>query len=185
MPKTPTRFPPVAAFSVFIILLLTLAGCGVIPPSRPVPVELQPPPFRAPTFSAPHLGESQPDGDSPAVPTQDPNCTNDLVFLQDLSIPDGTQLAPGKDTVKEWKVRNSGTCNWNADYTINRIDGDDIGIAATQPLAPTRNGTETIIRLSFTTPLEPGRYKSTWRAHSPKGTAFGDWFTLEFAVTSP
>lgn len=185
MPEIKTLFLRGAAIALMITLLLSVAGCDVIPPRRPVPDELQPPAFRAPTLLATREDNAQSDELTPSAPTQDPNCTNNLTFIQDNSIPDGTQLAPGKDMVKEWKVRNSGTCNWGAGYTIQRSEGDEMGIEPSQPLEPTRNGTETVIQLAFTTPLEPGRYKSTWRAHSPNGSAFGDWFTLEFAVATP
>jgi len=89
------------------------------------------------------------------------NCTNNLEFIEDLSIPDGTQLAPSREIVKEWKVRNSGTCNWNADYSVRLISGDALGAQPLLALVPARYGTEAVISIAFTTPSEPGRY-SAW-----------------------
>ena len=103
--------------------------------------------------------------------TQIPNCTNDLEVLADLSIPDGTQLNPLKGFDKEWKVRNSGTCNWTDAYSVKLVSGPELGVEPTQPLVYTLNGAEAVISISFTAPIEPGRYSSTWRAVAPDGHA--------------
>ncbi len=167
-----------------LCLSLLLAGCGVLPPARPVPTEQQAPPFKAPTLSAPATAEAPAEGANPE-PTQVANCSNDLDFIEDLSIPDGTQFAPSKEIVKEWKVRNSGTCNWNADYSVRLISGDELGVEPMLALVPARYGTEAVVSITFTTPSEPGRYSATWRAHGPDGEPFGEWFTIEIAVTTP
>ena len=162
---------------------LLLAGCASLPPARPVPTEQQGAPFKAPTLYASPTAPLNTGG--AGEPTQVANCTNNLEFIEDLSIPDGTQLAPSREIVKEWKVRNSGTCNWNADYSVRLISGDALGAQPLLALVPARYGTEAVISITFTTPAEPGRYSATWRAHGPDGEPFGEWFTIELAVTSP
>lgn len=166
------------------LLILLLSGCGALPPTRPVPTEQQAPPFKAPTLFA-TITAAPPARGSGNEPTQLANCTNDLKFIEDLSIPDGMQLAPSRQIVKEWKVRNSGTCNWNADYTVRLISGDALGVDPVLALVPARYGTEAVISITITTPAEPGRYSATWRAHGPNGEPFGEWFTIEIAVTTP
>lgn len=173
-----------ALWALPVWMILLLAGCGSLPPARPVPTEQQAPPFKAPTLYASPTAAAPAQGGS-GEPTQVANCTNDLDFIEDLSIPDGTQLAPAKKIVKEWKVRNSGTCNWNADYSVRLISGDALGVEPLLALVPARYGTEAVVSIAFTTPSEPGRYSATWRAHGPDGAPFGEWFTIEIVVTSP
>ena len=173
-----------ALMGALLCLALWASGCGILPPNRPVPEEQQAPPWKAPTLYAPAAEKPAVEG-AALEPTQLANCTNDLDFIEDLSIPDGTQLSPSKAVVKEWKVRNSGTCNWNADYSVRLTSGDDFGVTPMLALVPARYGTEAVISIAFTTPAEPGRYSATWRAHGPDGQPFGEWFTIEIAVTSP
>ncbi len=178
------KFPLSLGKAALLLLVMLLAGCGYLPPARPVPAEQQAPPFKAPTLFAPAAAEI-PAESAAAEPTQLANCSNDLDFIEDLSIPDGTQLAPSKEIVKDWKVRNSGTCNWNPDYSVRLISGDALGVEPLLALVPARYGTEAVISITFTTPSEPGRYSATWRAHGPDGEPFGEWFTIEIAVTTP
>ena len=166
-------------------LLLMLAGCDLLPPSRPVPAEMQSPNFRPPPLTTLSPDTPTPEAVNTPSATQIPNCTNDLEFLADLSIPDGTQLNPLKGFDKEWKVRNSGTCNWTDAYSVKLVSGPELGVEPTQPLVYTLNGAEAVISISFTAPIEPGRYTSTWRAVAPDGVPFGEWFSVEFIVTNP
>ena len=55
--------------------------------------------------------------------------------------------------------------------------------ATTQALVPARNGTETIISIQFTAPLEPGTYRSEWKAFDPNGQSFGDLLYMVIVVT--
>src|SRR5262245_21217234 len=41
-----------------------------------------------------------------------------LEFVADVNIPDGTSMAPGQDFLKTWRVKNSGSCTWDADYKL-------------------------------------------------------------------
>jgi len=39
-------------------------------------------------------------------------------FVADITIPDGTEMAPGSVFTKTWSLKNDGTCTWNSDYRI-------------------------------------------------------------------
>ncbi len=62
------------------------------------------------------------------APTPTP-CANDLSFVQDITVPDGTAVAPGEPVDKQWLVTNVGTCNWDASYRLKLITGDAMGAA--------------------------------------------------------
>jgi len=184
MHKLPVLFFRKVFICSVVSLTALLAGCGYLPPSRSVPEDRQSPLFKAPALASEVVTTETP-FDSTPEPTQIANCKNDLEYIQDLSIPDGTQLSPLKVIEKEWKVKNSGTCNWNDSYSVRLISGSDLGAETTQALVPARNGTEAIIRIEFTAPTEPGKYTATWQAYGPDGQPFGEWFSIDIAVTSP
>jgi len=118
-------------------------------------------------------------------PTPTPLCTDNLSFLADMTIPDGTVVAPGDALDKRWQVENSGTCNWDESYRLKLIAGPELGVPAEQALYPARSGTQTVIEIQFTAPNDPGTYRSAWQAYNPQGAAFGDPFFIEVLVQAP
>jgi len=114
--------------------------------------------------------------------TPTPTCTNYLKYLEDLSYPDGTVVQPGEALDKQWRVENSGTCNWDSQYRLMLVAGQNLGVPAEGALFPARSGTQAIIRLLFTAPIEADTYRSAWQAHDPQGNAFGDPFFIEVVV---
>ena len=167
-----------------LTLLQGVSGCAGLTPNRPVPSDGAAAPFKAPTF-LPTLTPEPVKTTSPDANAQNPDCTNSLSFLEDLSLPDGTQVKPAKSLEKQWQVRNTGTCNWDENYTIQLISGELIGAESPQALVPARNGTDAVISIRLSAPIEPGRYKGTWQAFGPDGQPFGDWFSVEIVVIAP
>jgi hypothetical protein len=106
-----------------------------------------------------------------------------LTYVQDLSVPDGTNYAPGQPIDKQWLVSNSGTCNWDSRYRLKLIGGDAMAAAPLQALYPARAGTQATIRIVFTAPQQAGLYQSQWKAMNPDGLVFGDAFYTQIAVT--
>lgn len=118
-----------------------------------------------------------------ATPT--PSCTNNLRFIEDLSIPDGTVVSPGIPLDKRWNLENNGTCNWDQDYRVRLVGGPEMGAKAEQALYPARSGAQATIRMVFVAPQEPGAYRSAWQAHDPDGQPFGDIFYIDIVVQNP
>ena len=116
------------------------------------------------------------------VTTTPTPCTNDLRFVQDVTVPDGTSVAPGERVDKQWLVTNAGTCNWDASYRLKLITGDAMDAPTEQPLYPARGGTQATLRIIFTAPQSAGNYASAWQAFAPDGTAFGEALTLQINV---
>ena len=50
-------------------------------------------------------------------------CTDNLVFIQDITIPDGTIVVAGSTLDKQWEVENTGTCDWGEGYTLRLYTG--------------------------------------------------------------
>ena len=95
----------------------------------------------------------------PTLTPAPPVCQDNLTFVEDVTVPDGTYVDPGVVLDKRWKVKNSGTCNWDEDYRFRLVDGPAMNTIPEQALFPARSGTEAVIRLVFIAPEEPGRYR--------------------------
>lgn len=114
-----------------------------------------------------------------------PTCTDSLVFIDDITIPDGTVVAPGERLDKRWRVENSGTCNWQKDYRLRLVSGPAMNVPEEQALFPGRSSTQVDLRMVFTAPNEDGLYRGAWQAYNPRGEPFGDPFFIEVIVQSP
>jgi hypothetical protein len=92
-------------------------------------------------------------------------------------------MDPGQSIDKRWLVENVGTCNWDERFGLHLIDGPSLGAPENLALYPARSGTQSVIRIQFTAPMEPGNYRSAWQAISPLGEPFGDMIYVEFLVS--
>ena len=168
--------------AILLAFVLILNAC--VPSSTPTffvpPTELpQVNPFTAPVVTA--APTTVPTVLIP-TPTSTPTCTNNLTYIQDLTIPDGTTVSPGQSIDKQWLVSNSGTCNWDARYDIKLISGDAMAAPVEQALYPARAGAQAKLRILFTAPQDVGAYQSAWQAIAPDGTAFGTPVNIQITV---
>ena len=128
----------------------------ILPTTTPIPALYTPAPI--PTITATIAGP----------------CTNNLEFLDDITIEDNTSVLAGSSIDKQWLVKNSGTCNWDSTYRLKWIGGDPLGAVQEQLLYPARAGSQATLRITFTAPTLEGTYESAWQAYGPDGIAFGD-----------
>jgi hypothetical protein len=115
-------------------------------------------------------------GDPPPEPNTDPGAVCDLgMFVDDISIPDGTIFEPGETFVKTWRLRNSGSCSWTSEYSVVFDAGDAMSGPAAFPLTQSNiaPGEEVDISINLTAPQEPGNYRGDWRLRNPAGRVFG------------
>jgi hypothetical protein len=52
-------------------------------------------------------------------------CYN-AAYISDVTIADGTVLAPGEEFVKTWKFQNTGSCDWSENFWITYSSGEDM-----------------------------------------------------------
>ena len=174
---------------VFLIKLLGLFWILIL--SGSCAPKSPPPPFRPPsqvgptgilptTTPIPQLYTPAP---TPTITATVPGpCTNNLTFVDDLTVVDNTFIAPAAAIDKQWLVQNSGTCNWNSAYRLRWIGGDTLGAAEEQALYPARAGTQATLRILFTAPTAEDFYESAWQAVDPGGNAFGDLIFIKIVV---
>ena len=165
----------------WIILFLTF--CLVACQGRATPT-LYVPPTREAT-SAPQLSGNSteaPPRTQIVLSTPSPVCSPGLTFLEDITIPDGTSVSPGELLDKRWLVENTGSCNWDGDYSLVLIAGAELGATSEKALVPARSGNQAEIRVLFNAPNEPGAYRSAWQAQDSQGNLFGDPIFIEIVV---
>lgn len=96
-------------------------------------------------------------------------------FVADVTIPDGTNFAPGTAFKKTWRLKNIGTCAWNSnDVSLVFDSGERMGAPASVALPTTVNPGQTVdITLDMTAPSVAGHYFGYYKFKSTSGGLFG------------
>jgi next-to-BRCA1 protein 1 len=109
-------------------------------------------------------------------------CDDDARFVEDLTIPDGTAVAPGELLEKRWAVENTGSCDWRAGYLLVRVDSSPMLGPSELALFPAPAGEPAIWAIEIEAPQESGEYIAAWQARSPSGEFFGDRVFVQIEV---
>lgn len=158
----------------------------VISAAAPSPTATPRPPATATTTPGVVLGvetATPPPSVTPSPsPSPTPPCTNNMVFISDVTVPDGTQFLPGQGIDKRWGVRNAGTCDWQAGYRLVLVSGNALGPRTELALYPAKAGTEATLQVPMLAPAEPGQYTGRWQARDPEGNLFGNVVFIKIEV---
>jgi len=111
------------------------------------------------------------------------------IFVADVTIPDGTVVAPGARFTKTWEVQNVGTAAWEGrvlrcldeEIVVTRqgLVGEEKPLRVTDRLKPSSPSIEVpytppggIVRMSvgFEAPHLPGTCVSYWKSYLPDGS---------------
>ncbi len=95
-------------------------------------------------------------------------------FVMDVTVPDGTVLAPNTPFIKTWRLRNIGTCTWTTAYALQFVSGDLLSAPALvnlpQEVAP---GQTVDVSVQMSSPAVAGHYRGYWKLSNAAGTLFG------------
>ena len=95
-------------------------------------------------------------------------------FVADVTIPDGTTVAPNATFVKTWRLQNSGTCTWTTSYAVVFTGGDQMGSPAVIPMpSSVAPGGTVDITVNLTAPGTPGHYRGNYKLKNATGSLFG------------
>ncbi len=105
-------------------------------------------------------------------------------YINDITIPDNTVMAPGTVFDKTWSVKNIGSCSWSTSYNLVFIGSEDamkgVKTSLGQSVAPSQLGNVTV---KLTAPLVAGKYVGNWRLVNASGTAFGESLSVVIVVS--
>jgi hypothetical protein len=105
----------------------------------------------------------------------------DLAIV-DVTVPDGTQMSPGQDFVKTWKIRNAGSCTWGTGYTPIFAYGEKMG-GIPEPLAgAVAPGEEVEVSVRFKAPNNTGEFSGYWRMANVSNIPFGEIISVLIVV---
>lgn len=105
-------------------------------------------------------------------------------FVNDVTIPDGTEVNPGEAFTKTWRLENTGTCSWTPAYSAQFLNGTEMGGETTPIDAAVEPGETVDLSINFTAPVEPGIYASEWAIVNENGVAFEESFYVQIEVIS-
>ncbi|MCK4962944.1 MAG: hypothetical protein KAS19_10675, partial [Anaerolineales bacterium] len=168
---TPDVFATSAAATV-AMRLTQAAGDSQITPSAQPTTPLPPP---QPTTATPtETGLPLTPTISPTITVTEEPCDR-AAYVKDVTIPDGTDLAPGDNFTKTWRLKNTGTCTWTSGYSLIFDHGDSMGGPASKQLTAgtVAPGQTADVSVDLTAPNTPGTYKGYWKLRNPSGVVFG------------
>lgn len=138
------------------------------PTTQPAVVE---PGAMSPTASATEVSAVQPVTATPAPPN--PACLDEAVFVGDISVPDGTLFRPGESFTKTWRVKNTGTCTWDAGYSLIYVSGDIMNGNFNNPVGTISPGDLADISIELVAPARGGEQFGYWEFQNAAGQPFG------------
>ncbi|RIK31967.1 MAG: hypothetical protein DCC56_07285 [Anaerolineae bacterium] len=104
----------------------------------------------------------------PSAPTPTPSCRDAAAFVEDVTIPDNTNLSQGEKFTKTWKLQNTGTCDWTG-YTVAFVSGERMDASDAVPVADTAADATVEISVDLTAPASDGQFISIFELRNPQG----------------
>lgn len=124
---------------------------------------------------------------SPPTPIPGPTatpagCHDGSAFVQDVTVPDGTEMKPGQDFDKTWRLKNTGTCTWDSKYKIDFVQGDRMGGSAEAVKGTVKPGATYDMTIDQQAPNSPGKYGGSWHMVNGHGVPFGERVWVKITV---
>ncbi|MFC2028755.1 NBR1-Ig-like domain-containing protein [Chloroflexota bacterium] len=131
---------------------------------------------------------STPEITNTSLPPTEGSC-DDMAYLSDVTISDGSLISPGTQFIKTWRIKNTGQCTWSTAYHLVYGWASDnwesikafppAAVYLTQSVAP---GEEMEISITLTAPSGSNSYNASFRLQNANGYNFGTILTLVFEV---
>lgn len=111
------------------------------------------------------------------------NSCDSSAFISDVTIADGTVLAPGEYFEKTWLLENNGSCEWSKDYVVAFISGEDMGGSDTEIDTVVSSGEQVKVTIAMVAPNSEGTYTGFWKMMNEEGVTFGTSFYVQIVVS--
>jgi hypothetical protein len=169
---TPTEGTAIS--DVYTAVAMTLAAqASLATPTNPLLPSDTPTIWASPTFVASTPTTQSVSSYSSSSYSTAYGCYN-AAYVSDVTIPDGTVLAPGEEFVKTWKFQNTGSCDWSEDFWITYSSGEDMNGDDTEIDEDVTSGDTASISVSLVAPDDEGTYTGYWQLATEDGTLFGE-----------
>jgi uncharacterized protein YkwD len=152
--------------------LLSACEVSIATPTPPNPT----PPFVTATLPVTRTPAGSPTSPATVTPTSSlsitaaPNCTDVAVLMQDVTIPDGTNIDRGARFTKTWQFQNTGTCPW-INYRIAFASGDRMDAPDTSPVPDTAPKKNVDVSVDLVAPASDGIYTGFFELQNADGRA--------------
>jgi hypothetical protein len=94
--------------------------------------------------------------------------------VEDVTIPDKTEILPGQEFIKTWRLQNAGTCTWTDKYVLIFVSGEQMNGNSPLPLSgSTAPGSTLDVAITLKAPGTTGTYQGNWELRDPNGIIFG------------
>jgi len=136
------------------------------PPPEPLPATETP--FVEPATATPTATNT------PTVTATQVPCDR-AAFVTDVTVPDGSDYAPGEAFVKTWRLKNNGSCTWTSSYDLVFHSGDAMNAPAAVQLTSgsVAPGASVDVSVQLTAPGTEGGYQGFFRIRNGSGVIFG------------
>jgi hypothetical protein len=106
-----------------------------------------------------------------------------LLWIEDRSIPDLTQMKPNEVFTKTWYVQNNGGCAWAPGFSFVNVGGDPMRGQPVVLEEPVPAGAKREISIELAVPSGiNGLIQSSWRMTDQDGNYFGDTLSVNIVV---
>ena len=109
----------------------------------------------------------------------------DSIFIQDITVPDGTVEKANTIFQKIWRMQNTGTCDWAGGFKFAFAYGTKLGtgnytitLASAVPAGGSKD-----FGLKLTAPSVPNIYTGCWKMQTDQGYWFGQAACVTIKVT--
>jgi hypothetical protein len=110
---------------------------------------------------------------------------NSASYISDVTIPDHATVAAGQTFVKTWMVQNTGTCTWNANYTLTFVGGSQMGGTNTSVGGSVVPGQQAKLSVTLNAPTAAGQYTGYWELANDSGETFGEQVNVLINIAGP
>jgi hypothetical protein len=113
------------------------------------------------------------------TPVSSPTATliacDNLEFVDDVTIEDGTEVSAGELFQKVWRLKNVGSCTWTSAYDLVFDSGAQMGAPDSQQLTTgtVEPGQQIDVAINLVAPDDPGKYRANFKLRNDSGFVFG------------
>jgi len=105
-----------------------------------------------------------------------------LSWVSDVTVPDDTPMTAGQAFTKTWKLKNAGSCAWDAGFKFAFTGGEQMGGATFTLPSAVAAGAVYDISVPMTAPNKSGTLRGNWRMSTASGQFFGDEVWVQISV---